>query len=180
MQLRDFQSTESNKEAISKQFDPEQNPEVSKRFREIDQIREEQSKLTHLLKKHEELLQEIDRTREFTGINNITFSWAGTGSGAGTITWSAGSVQDRKGNYLPVPSGSKTGLTAESFYWSAWNPIHKVMAFQADLSMLNLNSNNLVLSRIETGTDGNTGTSGGGGSASGGWDPNRLFYDFIP
>ena len=153
-------------------------PALNKKLSELDNLRTELKQLRQITQQHAKSLTSIEKTREFTGVNNIEFTWTG---GTLTLSWTAGSVQDRNGNYVPVSTGSKA-LSANTHYWAAWNPVHSVMAFAVDLSTLNQNSGNLVLCRIHTGTGGQAGVAGGGGADSGlygGWDPNRTMYNYF-
>lgn len=154
-------------------------PALNKQLAELEDLRVEVKKLRRLVSQHAKSLGSIEKTREFTGVNNITFTWTGATL---TLSWSAGSVQDRNENYVPIPSGSRV-LVATTHYWAAWNPVHQVMVFATNLSTINKNPNNLVLCRIHTGAGGASGTAGGGGADSatfGGWDTNRKPYDYFP
>src|SRR5574337_421472 len=117
--------------------------------------------------------QQHQQLAEITGTNNLTFTWTGS---TGTISWAAGSVLNRQGNYVPIPAGSITGLSASTTYWLAWNPVHAVMAHSTSLAAIQPNKNNLVICNVTTLGSGASGAIGGGGTDAGGNGFNRSIY----
>ena len=96
--------------------------------------------------------------------NNVTFTWTGS---SGLISWNDGYVKDHHGNYLPVRAGSTAGVN-NTYYWAAWNPVHKTMSFQNNLDTYQKIPNALIVCQVFTGTGAQTATIGGGGSEPGG------------
>lgn len=162
--------------------DPQTNiVKVNRALTILDYLRRGYRRTKDKLAKHEEEIGVLQRNLSAgIAINSLTFTWTGTATPP-TITWADGSVQDRVGNYVPIPAGtvnSSAGanLAANTFYWLAWNKVHQVMVAEEDLSKLNAISGNLILAQLYTGSLAEAGTAGGGGSDPGGWNYGGRNY----
>lgn len=139
---------------------------------QVETLQRQVQKLQSESKLQNEDIANLQDTADILYQNTITFSWTGA---TGTISWNAGYVSDKQGNVIPIPAGSRAGLSASTAYWVAWNPVHQVMAFSTTLSTLIANKNNYTLAGYTTGTGAQTGTAGGGGTDPGGQGLPRKF-----
>lgn len=150
-------------------------------IRRVDQLEREVAHMRTKLERAEEKLRVAEERREPSSSNNIIFVWDGPNL---KLTWAAGYVRDKDGRYYTIPAGERTGLSASSFYWMAWNPVHQVMVASAKLETVLPNKNNLVICSLKTGTGGASGTAGGGGSfgtgGTNGDDFSGRDYNFFP
>ena len=136
---------------------PRLNRELTRLKRDVEVARGVSKKLDLLEKKQETLANQ----RELVSTNNMVLVWVGPSL---KVTWVAGYVKDRAGVIYQIPSGERTGLTANIKYWFGWNPKHKTMAVASDPESLTAIKNVLVICRLFTGTAAQTANAGGGGT----------------
>jgi hypothetical protein len=147
-------------------------PKLNKELVRIDQAFNQLNKLS-LTTKH--LAKQLVLTKgqsNFTGINNVLFTWTG---GTLTLSWNAGFLIDDKGKTWPVQAGSKVTV-ANTYYWTAWNPVQQAMTISTALKPIVAVKGNLVICKLFTGTAGQSGTVGGGGSETSGDGVNTKEY----
>ena len=144
---------------------------LNKELRKLDQARRDlllEQRRTRRLRESLTIAEEI---RAESQIDTADFQWVGPST---KITWVAFKIKNKAGDVIQVPAGERTGLTASTYYWLAWNPVHKIMAAATSVDTLTNNPINLIVCRIFTGTGAQTGDAGGGGSTgavtSGGLD----------
>lgn len=152
--------------------------EISKLNRQLAKFHELQSDILNLKKKTGSLAADIEQLghqRDDSATNNLTISWDGPNL---KLTWTAGYVKDRKNRVYQIPAGERTGLTASTYYWLGWNPIHETMSVTTALQQLVDIPNILVIAQVFTGTNVQTGAAGGGGGCTtcGGSDRNSGKY----
>lgn len=150
---------------------------LNRAFALVEQLENEvhhQREQIELLRKQQIKLAE---QRTTAGANDLTFTWTDATT---TISWAAGFIRDHGGErVLHVPAGSRAGLTANTFYWAGWNPVHQTMSFEKSIDTLNQVKNIVIVCRIQTGNGAN-GTAGGGGSEAGGDGILNKEYLFTP
>lgn len=128
----------------------------------IDKLEKKFGTLNSQLSSITHQVNQIDTKHVPASSNNLSFTWTG---GTLTLSWPAGSVVDRNNSNVPIAAGSIVGLLASTYYWLAWNQVHKQMVAQIDASILLPNTGNIVICQVFTGTAGQTGLAGGGGSS---------------
>lgn len=164
--------------------------QLNKHIDRIDRLEKQVGDLQVLLKNVGHQITVADPTHSPQTTNNLAFNWSGAGL---TLSWAKGFIKDKNWNAqsakgIPVkssapgsqhlwlvPAGSLSPLTASTFYWLAWDPVHQIMRFSTDASILHSNFNLLVVCQAFTGTAGQSGSAGGGGS-NGGVDISGLRY----
>lgn len=147
--------------------------EINRAFSHVDELKKQIGLLNDQLSAVKHQVKQLDFVHAPVTTNNVKFTWTGSTS---TISWTAGSIADKQGVNVPVSSGSIAGLTANQYYWMAWNKVHQVMTAQLSADTLLVNPGNLVICKIFTGTAGQTGTAGGGGSSSNKSDLSGFQY----
>lgn len=155
--------------------------ELNQALQRVDSLRKQVTSMIQELGAVKKQVAAINVTHAPVTTNNLVFTWTGA---SGTISWTQGFLQDKnatankligQGNFNApgvvhnhaILAGSTPSLTASTFYWIAWNPIHRQMVFSPDAGKLYQNTDNILICQIFTGTAGQTGVAGGGGSTGG-------------
>ena len=136
---------------------------LNKELRKLDQARRDlllEQRRTRRLRESLTIAEEI---RAESQIDNSDFQWDGPNT---KITWVAFKIKNKAGDVIQVPAGERTALAASTYYWLAWNPVHKVMAAATAVDTLTNNPLNLIVCRVFTGTGVQAGDIGGGGSTA--------------
>lgn len=147
--------------------------EVNRALGHVDELKKQIGLLNDKLGAVTHQVKQLDVAHAPVTTNNVKFTWTGSTL---TVSWTDGSIADRQGINVPVVAGSITGLTANQYYWMAWNKVHRVMTAQLSADVLLENPGNLVICKIFTGTAGQTGVAGGGGSSSNKSDLSGFQY----
>jgi len=129
---------------------------------QIEALRKELNTLRHHFKELHHRVNNIDAQHAPLTTNNLVFTWTGSTS---TLSWPAGFIRHKNSLNVPVPAGSITGLSANTFYWMTWSISQQKMLAQISAPLQN--ANNIVLCQVFTGTTGQSGTAGGGGIVGG-------------
>lgn len=144
-------------------------PKLNTELRRLDYLHNQVKTLADKLQTQSHMVEVLKGQQEnFLAINNLKISW----DGASTLSWPAGYIRDKSGTIFQVGAGSQSGLTANSHYWLAWNPVHRRMAIRQSLSDV-ADPTNLVVCQVPTAA---AGVVGGGGSDVGGSGVNGKQY----
>lgn len=136
--------------------------EINRQLEQITTVRKQLESLSQKVGNQSAQLKQVDIVHAPATTNNLLFTWTGSTL---TLSWPAGSVRDKNGANRPVAAGSIGNLTASTYYWLSWNPVHQVMSAQISAESSLENPGNIVICQLFTGTAGQTGTAGGGKSS---------------